>query len=152
MKLPTEYIKETTRICYLLRIAIACTFIGHGMNALAIKPNWLHLLTVYGFSVEQAITLMPVIGILDLIVALFMLFRPFKIIIAWAIFWTFATAITRFIAGEPIWEFIERTSNWSAPLALLLLNRIRVYEASKEWPMLIRKSALRRLKTTTQYQ
>lgn len=148
MKGATEYSQQIKRISYMLRIAIACTFIGHGMNALAIKQSWIPLLTVYGFSIEQARILMPVIGVLDVLVALFILFKPFKLAISWAIFWTFATALTRFIAGEPIWEFIERAANWSAPLALLLLNQIIVYETPKEWKMIAKKPILRSAITT----
>ncbi len=110
-------------IKYVLRFGIACTFIGHGMNAIAIKPNWIPLLTVYGFSVEQSRMIMPLIGILDVIVALFVLIYPMRTVIMWTIFWAFSTALTRFIAGEGVWEFIERGANWTAPLALLLLSK-----------------------------
>ena len=115
----------------MLRVGVACTFIGHGINAIAIKQNWIPLLIVYGFSVEQARILMPLIGVLDIFVALLILICPFQSVIVWAIFWTFATALTRFIAGEGVWEFIERASNWSVPLCLFLLNRIEVYTLSK---------------------
>jgi hypothetical protein len=119
-------LKILTSIRYMLRIGIACTFTGHGMSALAVKQNWIPLLTVYGFSVEQARTMMPVIGVLDIFVALLVLIHPFRAIVIWAVAWTFATALTRFIAGEGVWEFIERAANWSAPLALFLLNDVKV--------------------------
>lgn len=120
-------------IQWMLRAGIACTFIGHGMNALAIKQNWIPLLTVYGFSIEQAKTLLPVIGMADVVVALIIFFHPFRIVVMWAIFWTFITALTRFIAGEGIWEFIERAANWSAPLALLLLSNLKTGESNYKW-------------------
>lgn len=121
-------IKNVQLIKYILRFGIACTFIGHGMNAIAIKQNWIPLLTVYGFSVEQSRMIMPLIGILDVIVALLVLFYPMRVVIRWAIFWTFSTALTRFIAGEGVWEFIERGANWTAPLALLILNELPAKE------------------------
>jgi hypothetical protein len=117
-------IKNVELIKYVLRFGIACTFLGHGMNAIGIKQNWIPLLTVYGFSVEQSRMIMPLIGILDVIVALLVLIYPIRIVIRWAIFWTFSTALTRFIAGEGVWEFIERGANWTTPLALLLLNEL----------------------------
>lgn len=121
-------VKNTQLIKYILRFGIACTFVGHGMNAIAVKPNWIPLLTVYGFSVEQSRMIMPVIGILDVIVALLVLIYPMRMVIRWAIFWTFSTALTRVIAGEGVWEFIERGANWTAPLALLLLNELPAKE------------------------
>jgi hypothetical protein len=121
-------VKNAQFIKYVLRFGIACTFLGHGMNALSIKQNWIPLLTVYGFSVEQSRMIMPLIGILDVIVALLVLIYPIRIVIRWAIFWTFLTALTRFIAGEGVWEFIERGANWTAPLSLLLLNALPAKE------------------------
>src|SRR3569832_708455 len=122
MKTTKNHIAQTNRLPipvftkYMLRIGMACTFIGHGMNALALKPNWIPLLTVYGFSVKQAMMLLPWIGALDILVALLVLIHPFPAVVVWAIFWTLATAFTRCIAGEGVWEFIERAANWSVPL------------------------------------
>jgi hypothetical protein len=42
-------------------------------------------------------------------------------VLLWAIFWAFITALARPMAGEPILEFIERASNWIAPLVLYLM-------------------------------
>ena len=127
-------------INYMLRVGVACTFLGHGMNAMAIKQNWIPLLTVYGFSKEQAVMLMPIIGVMDIIVAFLLLIHPFRAVLLWAIFWTFATALTRFIAGEAIWEFVERAANWSAPLALYLLSNFKVYSGKNEWVTLTKKT------------
>jgi hypothetical protein len=121
-------IKNTQLVKYILRVGIACTFFGHGITAIGVKPNWIPLLTVYGFTVEQSRMLMPLIGILDVIVALLVLIYPMRFVIRWAIFWAFSTALTRFIAGEGVWEFIERGANWVAPLALLLLNDLPAKE------------------------
>ena len=113
--------KPVLLVKWMLRIGIVCTFCGHGMNALHINEKWIPLLTVYGFSIEQAKMLMPLIGIADIIVALFILIYPARLLLGWAFCWAFATALTRFIAGEVVWEFIERGANWAAPLSLLLL-------------------------------
>jgi hypothetical protein len=121
-------IKNTQLVKYILRFGIACTFLGHGMTAISVKPNWIPLLTVYGFSVEQSRMIMPLIGIWDVIVALLVLIYPMRVVIRWAIFWTFSTALTRVIAGEGVWEFIERGANWAAPLALLVLNELPAKE------------------------
>ena len=107
---------------FLLRIGIFGTFLGHGILALGIKQNWIPLITAFGFSEGAAIVIMPMIGILDILVAFFALIRPIRIILIWASLWTFATALSRPISGEPVWEFIERAANWTIPLVLLLLH------------------------------
>ncbi|HSH64621.1 MAG TPA: hypothetical protein VLB84_02215 [Bacteroidia bacterium] len=138
-------LKLLKSINYLLRTGVAFTFTGHGMNAIAVKQNWIPLLTVYGFSVEQAKMIMPWIGVLDIIVALLVLIHPFRGVVIWAIFWTFATALTRWIAGEGVWEFIERGSNWAAPLALFLLSRIEVYHVKNQWVTIEKKAGKEKL-------
>lgn len=109
-------------LTWILRLSVFGTFLGHGIFAYGIKPNWIPLLTVYGFSKESAVSIMPWIGILDIVVALMALIKPLKIVLLWAVLWAFATAVTRIIAGEQIWEFVERTGNWFPAVALLLLN------------------------------
>lgn len=135
-----QTLKVLTFIKYMLRIGVACTFIGHGLNAMTIKQNWIPLLTVYGFSVEQAKILMPWIGVLDILVALLVVIHPFRTVVIWAIFWTFATALTRVIAGEAVWEFIERAANWSTPLALLLLTNLETANQQTKWIAISKKT------------
>jgi hypothetical protein len=114
--------RTETILSWILRIGVFGTFLGHGMNAVHIKPSWIVYLTAYGFSTDTAKTLMPLIGILDVIIAFIVLIYPMRIILIWAILWAFATAVTRVVAGEAIWEFVERAANWAAPLSLLLLQ------------------------------
>ncbi|SHI83801.1 hypothetical protein SAMN05444363_1734 [Flavobacterium terrae] len=63
---------------------------------------------------------MPYIGILDIIVAFFVLIFPIRIVVFWAFFWAFITALSRPISGMEFIEFIERSANWSLPLVLLI--------------------------------
>ncbi|HLC22438.1 MAG TPA: hypothetical protein VJJ79_01560 [Candidatus Nanoarchaeia archaeon] len=107
---------------WLLRIGVFGTFLGHGIFALQVKESWIPLLTTFGFSDATATTLLPFIGSMDIVVAFFALFWPLRIVLMWATFWGFATALIRPIAGQPIWEFVERTANWAAPFALLLIQ------------------------------
>ena len=71
------------------------------------------------------------IGLADLTVALIVLIKPIRIVLLWATFWGFWTALLRPMVGEPIWDFIERWANWGAPLALLIL--ISWPKSLKEW-------------------
>ena len=115
-------IKEKAKIAeWILRIGIFGTFLGHGIFALMIKKSWIPYFTSVGISESAAMTLLPLIGIIDVIVAVSVLIRPIKIILIWAALWGFVTALIRPISGEPIWDFVERSSNWAAPLALFYL-------------------------------
>ena len=86
---------NTNKAIWALRIGVAGEFLGHGILAL--------------------------VGAMDILVALIVLFKPIKPILLWAIFWGFWTALVRPIVGQPIWDFIERFANWGAPLALFFL-------------------------------
>lgn len=105
---------------WVLRIAIAGEFIGHGVFALQQKVGWIKYFEAVGFSADQALALMPWIGAMDILVALIVLFRPLRVVLLWAALWGAWTALLRPIAGEPVWDFVERFANWGAPLALLL--------------------------------
>ena len=106
---------------WVLRIAVAGEFIGHGVFALQGKESWIEYFTVVGFSAEAGASLLPIIGIMDIALAILILVRPIRLALLWMAFWGFATALIRPIAGEPIWDFVERFANIGAPLALLLL-------------------------------
>lgn len=118
-------------IKWILRIAVAGEFIGHGVFALQQKQGWIKYFEAVGFSPESAIAIMPLIGIMDLALALLILIRPIRIVILWMALWGVWTALLRPIAGEPIWDFIERWANWGAPLGLLFL--IGWPKTWKEW-------------------
>jgi len=108
---------------WILRIAVAGEFVGHGVFALQGKKqwiDWIHQLT--GAEIGTATTLLMLIGLADLFVALIVLVKPVRAVILWATFWGFWTALVRPLVGEPIWDFIERWANWGAPLALFLLT------------------------------
>ncbi len=113
--------KNQKIIEWVLRIAVAGEFLGHGIFALGQKASWVKYFTAVNIPPDTALTLMTYIGILDMIVVLFVLFRPVKVVVLWAVIWTTITSLARPVAGEPIWDFVERFANIGAPLALLLL-------------------------------
>jgi len=118
-KMKHENIKKVE---WILRIAVFGTFLGHGVFALLGKQSWISYFTSVGISESAAIFLLPLIGALDVLVALFALIKPIRVVLIWATLWAFATALIRPISGEPIWDFVERAANWAAPLALLYLR------------------------------
>lgn len=106
---------------WVLRIAVAGEFLGHGVFALQVKNGWIMYFEAVGFSPEAAATLLPLIGIMDIALAILILIRPVRVALLWMTFWALVTALIRPIAGDPIWDFVERFGNIGAPLALLLL-------------------------------
>ena len=106
---------------WVLRIGVAGTFAGHGLYALMARPAWIPYLMTVGFSSEMALKIMPVIGVIDLTVALMALFKPLRIVFLWAACWAFLAATIRPLSGESILEFVERASLWAVPLAYLFL-------------------------------
>lgn len=112
-------IKTITKI---LRVGVAGEFLGHGMFAVQGKEAWIGWIQqLTGIDYITSAQLLVLVGMLDIIVALLILVKPIRIALLWAVFWGFWTALVRPIVGEPIWDFVERWSNWGAPLALLLL-------------------------------
>ncbi|MEK7646843.1 MAG: hypothetical protein AAB378_00525 [Patescibacteria group bacterium] len=108
---------------WVLRIAVAGEFIGHGTFALQGKAQWVGWFSNFGITdAALATQLLFIIGLTDMAVALFVLVKPMRFVLLWAALWGFWTALVRPIVGEPIWDFVERWANWGAPLALLFLR------------------------------
>ncbi|MEK7078265.1 MAG: hypothetical protein AAB911_01720 [Patescibacteria group bacterium] len=110
------------KISWILRLAVAGEFLGHGAFALQGKPQWIGWIQqLTGVNANLAGQLLFIVGLTDILVALIVLIKPLKPVLIWAAFWGFWTALVRPLVGEPIWDFIERWANWGAPLALMLL-------------------------------
>jgi hypothetical protein len=101
-----------------LRIACAAEFVGHGAFGILTKAAWLPYFGVLGIPSELAWKLMPLIGTVDITLGLVVgLVRPARVLLLYMAFWGLLTATIRPLAGEPIWEFVERVPNWAVPLA-----------------------------------
>ena len=107
---------------WILRIAVAGEFIGHGVFALQGKKDWIGWFAQFGVPDPAVATqLLFIIGLMDILLAILVLFRPVRIALLWMVLWGFWTALIRPLVGMPIWAFIERGANWGAPLALLVM-------------------------------
>ena len=123
---------NTKLIQWILRIAVAGEFIGHGAFALQGKKDWIGWFAQFGVSdAGLAAKLLFFIGIIDVALAILVLIKPNRIALLWMAFWGFWTALLRPIVGMPVWDFIERWANWGAPLALLLM--VGWPKTFKEW-------------------
>lgn len=116
--------KNAKLIEWVLRVAVAGEFLGHGVFAIQGKPQWIGWIgKMLGTGSDASGQLLLYVGLMDLLVALVILVKPIKWVYLWAAFWGFWTALIRPLVGEPIWDFIERWANWGAPLALYLISK-----------------------------
>tara|TARA_R110000868_G_scaffold312799_2_gene573755 strand:+ start:88 stop:468 length:381 start_codon:yes stop_codon:yes gene_type:complete len=116
-----DNLRKNYIVFLLFRIGIFLTFFGHGCVAFSKNKAWVPYLEVIGFSKIQATSVLPLIGIIDIIVALTILIKPFRLVVLWAAIWAFSTALIRPISGEPVLAFIERGANWILPLIFFLI-------------------------------
>ena len=114
--------KDKNIVKWILRIAVAIEFLGHGALALGGKEQWVQWIqSMVNTEVNTSVTLLFLIGLLDVFIAVMVIVRPLRLILLWAAFWGFWTALVRPIVGESVWDFVERGANWGAPLGLLFL-------------------------------
>ncbi|MDO8654873.1 MAG: DoxX family membrane protein [bacterium] len=113
---------NTKMVEWVLRIAVAGEFIGHGVFALQGKKDWVGWFAKFGVAdASLATQLLFLVGVIDIALAVLILVRPVRVVLLWMAFWGFWTALIRPLVGMPVWDFVERWANWGAPLALLLL-------------------------------
>jgi hypothetical protein len=103
----------------LLRFAVGLCFIGHGAFGILGKQAWLPYFDVIGISEGMAWRLMPFVGCVDIAVGVLALIAPTRAGFAWAALWALWTAALRPLAGESIWELLERAGNYGVPIAIL---------------------------------
>jgi hypothetical protein len=106
-----------------LRIGAALCFIGHGAFGFITKEAWLSYFAVAGIPEAWAWQLMPLIGAVDVMVGMSVLFAPRGLPLVYMVVWAAWTAILRPLAGESPSETLERAGNYGVPLALLFLTR-----------------------------
>jgi hypothetical protein len=109
----------TAAIPWILRVGVAGCFIGHGAFGVITKAGWLPYFAVGGIGEPLAWKLMPVVGTMDIVMGLLALAWPCRALFIWAALWATWTALLRPLAGEPIWEFVERAGNYGVPFAIL---------------------------------
>ena len=109
------------RAYWVLRIAAAACFVGHGAFGIITKAAWVPYFGVVGIPEHWAYRLMPVVGSIDIAAGVAVLFSPRPFVLSYMVVWAAWTALLRPLAGESAFETIERAGNYGVPLALLLL-------------------------------
>jgi hypothetical protein len=74
---------------------------------------------------------MPVVGALDVTIGLLILVVPVRAVLLHMALWGLMTAALRPLAGQGIWEMLERGYNYGVPLAFLLM--VGVSAPAREW-------------------
>ena len=92
---------------------------AHGaLQAITQKPLFDTLYGAIGVSGAVA----PVIGSIEMAVAVLLLVAPVPALLIGVAAWKLATEALFPMSGTPIWEFVERGGSYVAPIALVLLS------------------------------
>ena len=110
---------RTPLVPWMLRIAFAMCFIGHGAFGLLQKREWLAFFVPFGIPEDLGLALMPVIGSVDIAIGIAGLFAPPRIVFLYGACWCLVTAALRPLVGMGAAEFFERAGNFGIPIALL---------------------------------
>jgi hypothetical protein len=97
-------------------------FIGHGMLGFGHPPAWASYFGVVGIGHGTAFALMSPVGIFDIITGLIVLLAPIRGVVLYMALWGLWTALLRPLAGESLWEAVERAGNYGAPFGLFLIS------------------------------
>ena len=111
----------STTLHWILRVAVAACFIGHGAFGLITKAAWVPYFAIFGIPEAWAWKLMPAVGAVDISVGVLTLIQPVRAVVLYMTFWGFQTACLRPLAGQGVWELLERAGNYGVPLAFLCL-------------------------------
>jgi len=117
----TEELVHHTTFHWILRLGLACCFIGHGALGVLKVAAWASYFAVVGIGPDRALALMPWVGVFDITLGVIVLFSPLRSFVFYMTVWTIWTAVLRPLAGESSWEAVERAGNYGVPLALFLL-------------------------------
>lgn len=140
----------TQKFLILLKIAIACTFVGHGLFALGVHPipdNYLEMVGAnLGVNASQAKDLLFAAGVLDVMVGIGIFLPTYgHWFLSYAVWWGFITSLARvttqislyglsFITlHESLFKFLFRTPHFLfALIVLLTLQWIHQVKSKKQ--------------------
>ncbi len=115
------------RVLALMQVAIAATFIGHGVEALMGHPKFVDYIVVVGrkwhlwqTDAAGALDAMWVIGVVDIAVGLSIIARPTRPVAMHMAFWGAVTALSRVLYADlgASYEVLIRAAHFTLPLAI----------------------------------
>ncbi len=120
-------IKNQKNLLFFIKIAIALTFLGHGLYALGYYPVPAHFvqMMIDGFRISEstAFLFLKIVGMLDLIIAM-SLFVPFleKGSLIYCIIWGTMTAFARLVAHFDLMIPMESLHLWAYEVVFRLAH------------------------------
>jgi hypothetical protein len=126
IRVPTNPPPHPERLAWILRITTATLLIGHGgFGAFMRKAAWIDYFGAAGITPRMAegASLIALMGWFEIALGLLVLALPVPAVLIFVLVWKVGTELLRPLAGEPLWEFIERGGSYAAPLALLYVRR-----------------------------
>lgn len=121
---------QPTHSYWILRTGAALCFIGHGAFGFITKAAWLPYFAVIGIPEAWAWRLMPLVGAVDVLAGMAVLFAPRGLPVIYMVVWAAWTALLRPLAGESAFETLERAGNYGVPLAFALMTGMTFTRAS----------------------
>ncbi len=139
---------------WMFRVSLLMEFVGHGAFGIITKASWVPYFGVFGISEQWAYRLMPVIGTMDISMAILGFLSPRRALLAYMAFWGTFTALLRPLSGESVWEVLDRAGNYGVPFAFLYLSGFG--RTAREWlepirPRAIAPDTLKRLAVLLQW-
>lgn len=125
-----QKLKFSSWFLFAIQLSIFLIFMSHGLGCFSKNPLYIdYILGFFGdytsLSVkqDQAEQLLDIIGIIDVIVAVLVLIKPFKALIYWLIFWGFLTALLRIVDASLLnyVEFLMRVPHFGLPIVMLIM-------------------------------
>ena len=111
----------TPTLHWIFRISVFMTWVGHGAFGIITKKAWLPYYGVLGVPEALAWQTMPIVGTMDIMFGISTLLSPCRAVLLYGVVWCAFTAILRPLAGQGVWETLERAGNYGVPLAFLAM-------------------------------
>jgi hypothetical protein len=112
-------------MAWIFRLTTAALLIGHGgFGAFMHKQVWFGYFGALGIGAAtvRSLSLIPAVGWFEIALGVAVLVRPLRQLLLFVFAWKVGTEFLRLVAGEPVWEFIERFGSYTAPLALVCVQ------------------------------
>lgn len=115
---------------FAVQLSIFLIFMAHGIGCLLKNALYIDYIlglvgdyTSFSMKQNQAEQLLNIIGVIDVVVAILVLIKPFKTLIYWLIFWGFLTSLLRIVDASILnyTEFLMRVPHFGLPIVMLII-------------------------------
>ena len=122
-------------VLFFFRLFIAVTFFVHGVEALMMHPKFIDFIIVTNKKLEflpatEAFARQALIGIgiVDLLVAVILVFKPVRWVLAYMVFWGALTASIRYVYADTqgIPDVMIRAPHYCVPMLIWILSKYRM--------------------------